>query len=208
MNAEELKALQVPIGMLVAMLALSAAAVFYTDKLAKQAAVALTQQKSQMQSAQSRMRQSGDEKDTIVKFVDKYRELEKAGFAGEEQRINWLDALRNANARAELFGVGYQIGVQHPYPYALEFDPGPVALQESVMELDMRLLHEGDLNRFFNELRAQRAGLFQVRSCTLQRTDRNETLRNQSYVNARCDLAWITARPGAIAAAPGAGAKR
>lgn len=201
MNAEELKALRIPIGVLIAMLAIAAAAVFFTDKMAKQAAVALTQQKGQLQSAQSRMRQSGDEKDTIVQYVDKYRELEKAGFAGEEQRINWLDALRSANARAELFGVGYQIGVQHPYPYALEFDPGSVSLQESIMELDMRLLHEGDLARFFDELRAQRTGLFQVKSCTLQRTDRTEILRNQAYINARCDLAWITARPGA--AAPG-----
>jgi hypothetical protein len=202
MNNEELQALRTPLAVLVAVIALAAGAVYYTDMLAKKASVALTQQKSVFQTAQSRMRQSGDEKNTIVQYVDKYRELEKSGFAGEEQRINWLDALRNANTRAELFGINYQIGVQHPYPHAGEFDPGSISLQESIMELDMRLLHEGDLLRFFDELRAQQVGLFHVKECTLLRTDRSDTLRNQPYLNAKCDLAWITARPGT--AGPGA----
>lgn len=202
MNNDELKALRIPLAVLVTAISLVAAAVYYTDLLTKKAAAALAQQKSGFQTAQSRMRQSGDEKNTIVQYVDKYRNLEKTGFAGEEQRINWLDALRNANIRAELFGVNYQIGVQHPYPYANEFDAGSIALQESIMKLDMRLLHEDDLLRFLDELRAQQVGLFHVKECTLLRTDRSETLRNQPYLSAQCDLVWITARPGS--AGPGA----
>ena len=69
------------------------------------------------------------------------------------------------------------------------------------MELDMRLMHEGDLLRFLDELRAQKVGLFDVKECTLIRTERSETLRNAPYLNAQCDLVWITAR--ASAAAPG-----
>ena len=195
MNSEELKALRLPLLVLLTVIALTAGAIYYTDLLVKQATTALARQKGDFQTAQSRMRQSGDEKNTIVQYVDKYRELEKSGFAGEEQRINWLDALRNANTKAELFGVNYQIGVQHPYPYAS-------TLQETIMELDMRLLHEGDLVRFLDALRAQQVGLFHVKECTLLRTDRTDTLRNQPYLSANCDLVWITARPGT--AAPGA----
>jgi len=201
MNSEDLKALRAPLAVLVTMIALAGGAVYYTDMLTKIAATDLTRQKGLLQTAQSRMRQSGDEKDTIVKYVEAYRELEKSGFAGEEQRINWLDALRNANTSAELFGVSYQIGVQHPYPNAGEFDTGSITLQESIMELDMRLMHEGDLLRFLDELRAQKVGLFDVKECTLIRTDRSDTLRNSPYLNAQCDLVWITAR--ASAAAPG-----
>lgn len=196
MNSDELKALRTPLIVLLIVIAMVAAAVYYTDMLAQKSSSALARQKSEFQTAQTRMRLSGDEKNTIVQYVDKYRELEKSGFAGEEQRINWLDALRNANARAEIFGVSYQIGIQHPYPYSAEFDPGTVALQESIMELDMRLLHEGDLLRFLDELQAQQVGLFHIKECALLRTDRSDNLRNQPYVHAKCDLAWITARPG------------
>lgn len=204
MNAEELKALRLPVGILLAAIAAAGSAVYYTDLLAKRAGTALSRQKTEFQTAQTRMRQSGSEKDTIVQYVDKYRDLEKTGFAGEEQRINWLDALRNANQRADLFGVSYQIGIQRAYPYAGAFDPGTVSLQESVMELNMRLMHEEDLLRFFDQLRAQKAGLFHVRECTLLRTERSDNLRNQPNLNAKCELSWLTARPGG----PAAGAKR
>jgi hypothetical protein len=202
MNSEELKALRIPLAVLLTVIAAVAGAVYYTDALVKQTAAALTRQKGEYQSAQSRMRQSGDEKTMIIQYVDKYRELEKSGFAGEEQRINWLDALRNANNKAELFGISYQIGIQRPYPYAAEFAPGAaITLQESLMTLNMRLLHEGDLQRFFAALQDQQVGLFHVNQCSLLRTDRTETLRNQSYVTANCDLAWITARPAAATGA-------
>ncbi len=201
MNNEDLKVLRTPIIILAAVTAVAAGAIWYTHTLVIKSKTALTQQKNDLQSAQTRMRQSGDEKEMIVKYVDRYRELEKIGFAGEEQRINWLDALRNANSAAGLFGIGYQIGTQHSYPYASELDPGTISLMESGMELDMSLLHEGDLARFFETLRGQRVGLFQVRKCTVSRTDKSENLRNQAYLNAKCDLAWITARPGPVAGA-------
>ena len=102
MNSEELKALRIPLAVLLVVIAAAGAAVYYTDLLAKQSGAALTRQKGEFQTAQSRMRMSGDEKNTIVQYVDKYLELEKSGFAGEEQRINWLDALRRGNPAAAI----------------------------------------------------------------------------------------------------------
>lgn len=203
MTGDDLKVLRLPLGVLCAVLLAAGAAGYYTHTLVDKARAALARQKGELQTAQTRMRQSGDERDTIVKYVDRYRELERLGFAGEEQRINWLDALRTANTSAGLFGISYQIGVQHAYPYAAELDPGGVTIYESIMELDMNLLHEGDLPRFLDGLRAQRVGLFQIRDCSLTRTERSETLRNQSYIAAKCNLAWLTARPGSAPAAGG-----
>lgn len=194
MTRDQLSKLRQPLTVLVVVIALVAAAVYYTDLMVQRSALDLTRKKGEFQTAQTRMRQSGDEKNTIVQYADKYRELEKGGFAGEEQRINWLDALRNANTRAQLFGVSYQIGVQHPYPHTNELSPGGVKLLETTMELDMRLMHEGDLLLFLDELRAQNVGLFHVNECSLTRTERAETLRNQPYLSAQCNLAWITAR--------------
>jgi hypothetical protein len=196
MTAGDLRALRLPLLVLCAAVIAAAAAVYYTRTLVTQAELALSRQNNELRSAQARMRQSGDERDTIVKYVDRYRELERLGFAGEEQRINWLDALRTAGSATGLFGIRYQIGVQYPYPYAAELDPGTVLLQESMMELDMNLLHEGDLLRFLDSLHAQRVGIFQVRNCSLSRAEKTEVLRNQAHVTARCNLAWITARPG------------
>ncbi len=200
MNGEELKALRGPLILLAVIIAAAAGAIYYTDLLRKQAEVTLARQQTQLREAQTRMQRSGDEKGIIVQYVDKYRQLQTAGFIGEEQRINWIDALRSANTGVDLFGVSYDIGAQQPYAYAAELAPGPIALKQSRMKLDFRLLHEADLLRFFDALRSQGAGLFHVDQCTLRRTETGSTLRYQPDIAANCELAWITATPDA---APG-----
>ncbi len=200
MNAEELKALRGPLILLAVIIAAAAGAVYYTDLMRKQTQVTLVRQQAQLREAQTRMQRSGDEKGIIVQYVDKYRQLQTAGFIGEEQRINWIDALRSANTGVDLFGVSYDIGAQQPYAHAAELAPGPITLHQSRMKLDFRLLHETDLLRFFGALREQRAGLFHLDQCTLRRAAPDGPLRYQPNIAANCELVWITATADA---APG-----
>lgn len=195
MNAEDFKAVRGPLLLLLCVLAIVASVVYYTDLLRQRAQTQLMQQQGQLRDAQLRMQRSGDEEAVIIQFVDRYRALQQSGFIGNEQRINWLDALRNANERADLFGVNYEIGVQQPYPYAADLDPGQINLRQSVMKLDFRLLHEADLLRFFEMLKAQGTGLFHLDQCALRRTDIGKVLIYQPNITATCDLAWITATP-------------
>ncbi|MBY0269799.1 MAG: hypothetical protein K2X06_08035 [Burkholderiales bacterium] len=197
MNAEQLKALRGPLILLVAVLIAAAGAIYYTNLLRQQAQATLVQQQAQLREAQSRMQRSGDEKSIIVQYVAKYNQLQQSGFIGEEQRINWLDALRAANERTDLFGVNYGIEAQQAYPYAAELNPGPIALRQSVMKLEFRLLHELDLLRFFEALRQQNTGLFHLDQCTLRRTEATGAVRYQPNITASCQLAWITATPDA-----------
>ena len=124
MNQSDLQALRIPLLVLLAVLAAGALAIYYTDRLMVAERRQLVQQQAQFKQAQVRLQKSGDEKDIIVGYLDRYRQLERTGFIGEEQRINWLDGLRLANQQADLFGVDYQIGAQKTYPFAAEFNPG------------------------------------------------------------------------------------
>jgi hypothetical protein len=199
MNQSDLQALRIPLLVLLAALVAGALAIYYTDRLMAAAGRQLLQQQAELKQAQIRLQKSGDEKDVIVRFLDRYRQLERAGLIGEEQRINWLDGLRLANQQADLFGVDYQIGAQKPYPFAAEFDPGQLALNQSLMQLRFRLLHEGDLLRFFDALARQGAGVFTIDQCLLRRIDTRGAIRYQPNVNAECDVSWITVKVGAAA---------
>jgi hypothetical protein len=199
---EDLQALRMPLLALVVVLVAGAAAIYYTDRLTVTARQQLAQQQKQLQEARTRLQKSGEEKDLIVRYLDSYRQLERAGFIGEEQRINWLDGLRVANQQADLFGVAYQIGTQAPYAYAAQYNPGQIALNQSVMRLDFRLLHEADLMRFISALSRQGGGVFTVDQCMLRRIDTRGVIRYQPNINAECDLSWITARVGAPVAQP------
>jgi hypothetical protein len=200
MNQSDFEALRTPLLVLLAVLVAGAGAIFYTDRLLTSERQQLLQQQGQLKQAHVRLQKSGDERDIIVLYLDRYRQLERTGFVGEEQRINWLDGLRLANQQADLFGVDYQIGTQKAYPFAAEFNPGQIELNQSLMQLRFRLLHEGDLLRFFDALARQNAGIFTIDQCLLRRIDTRGVIRYQPNVNAECELSWITAKVGAAAA--------
>ena len=197
MNAADFQALRYPLIVLLAVVLAGASAIYFSDLLTVAARQQLAQQQNQLKEARTRLQKSGDEKDIIVRFLDGFRQLERSGFVGEEQRINWLDALRLANQQADLFGVDYQIATQKRYPYAAELSPGQIALNQSVMRLRFRLLHEEDLIRFLSALARQGGGIFTVDLCLLRRIDTGGVIRYQPNVTADCELAWITAKIGA-----------
>jgi hypothetical protein len=195
MNAEELKALRGPLILLLVVLAAAAGAVYYTNLLRLKAQTALSQQQNLLRDAQARMRRSGDEEAIIKQYVDRYRQLQQSGFIGDEQRIDWLNALRTANESVDLFGVNYGIEAQQPYAYAAELNPGQFAMRQSIMKIEFRLLHELDLLRFFDALRSQNNGMFHLDNCALRRTEPTGVLRYQPNITANCQLTWITATP-------------
>jgi hypothetical protein len=187
--------LQLPVVALVLSMLAAGGAVYYSDTLLKEAQRQLAQQDSQLREARTRLQRSGDEKEVIVRYLGTYQELQRMGFAGDEQRINWLDGLRLANERADLFGVDYQISAQAPYAHASELKPGDIALNQSVMTVRFRLLHEEDLLRFFNTLQDAGAGMFAIDECAVKRTDATGVIRYQPNLAAECKLSWITAKP-------------
>lgn len=196
MTQADFQALKNPLLVLLAVALAAAAAIYYTDQMTTVARRQLAQQQSQLNDARTRLQKSGDEKSIIESHLDRFRQLQRTGFVGEEQRIDWLDGLRLSNQQADLFGVDYQIDAQKPYPYSADFSPGQISLNQSVMKLRFRLLHEEDLMRFLGALTRQGAGVFTVDQCTMRRVDTGGVIRFQPNVAAECELAWITARVG------------
>lgn len=195
MNTGDLKSLRAPVLVLLVVALAATGAVYYTEGLLQQARRQLAQQETLLKEARTRLYQSGEEKEVITRYLGGYQQLQRIGFVGGEQRINWLDGLRVANQRSELFGIDYQISEQRPYAYASEFNPGQITLNQSVMKLRFRLLHEEDLMRFFHALTQAGAGVFSIDECTLKRIDTTGAIRYQPNLAAECELSWITAQP-------------
>jgi len=196
MNAAELKALQTPLIVLVVVIGLGAGLIYQLDQTLTATKRELAQHQTQMREARTRLQKSGEEKEVIVRYLPNYQYLQRIGFVGDEQRLNWLEGLRLSNQQAQLFGVQYQIGSQQPYPYAAELDPGQLTLHQSVMKLNFQLLHEGDLMSFLTALGKQGSGFFAVNECKLDRANTGGSIRFQPNLRADCDLAWITLRAG------------
>jgi hypothetical protein len=174
-------------------LVLSAGGAYYTDRLLEQGRAALLSAEGQLAEARKRVQQSGEERDMIAAYVAPYTDLVQRGVVGEEQRLSWVDALREANSQTKLYGVEYEVGAQQPYPFAAEVQATGLPVQQSLMRLKFGILYEDDLLAFFRALQNQNTGAFSVNQCVLQRLSR-DTLRpaNAPMLQAECELAWIT----------------
>jgi hypothetical protein len=199
MNREDLQALRVPLLVLGITLLTAALVVYFSGVMLDDAHATRTKREAQLRQARLQILNAGEEKERIVRYVGAYQQLARAGLVGEEQRINWLDSLRIANQEARIFGVEYDIGAQKPYAYASEFDAGKLLLQESVMHLKFRLLHEEDLLRFFQALAHQGGGVFTQDQCQIRRQSAKDDkgIQFQTNLTAECDVRWITINPPA-----------
>lgn len=182
------------------MIALAAAgAVKFSMKHADAARQNYNTQQTQLREAQTRVQKSGAEKELIVRYLPQYQQLARAGFVGDEQRINWLDALRTVNQKGDLFGIDYDISPRRPLPptsaLASTLAQGQMQVMQSIMKLRFPLLHEEDLPRFFDLLSNQQVGVFIVDQCTVRRAAAASRLRYQPNLAADCQLSWLTAQP-------------
>jgi hypothetical protein len=196
-------ALRAPLVVLALTLAAGAAMVDYSGQSREQAQGRLEQLKTAQMLARQQSLKSGEEMNTIMRYLSDYRRLRQEGFIGTERRLDWLDALAAANARARLFGTEYSIDAQQPYAGEL---PGNARLQlrQSSMKLRLALLHEGDLARFLDHLAARHAGLFSVNDCDLHRLagagPDSAPPGGQPNLQAECQLVWYTLNEPHLAA--------
>ena len=178
-------------------LAASFLMVAFSSTQREQTETRLRNQLAGLQEARTRYQRSGEERETVMHFLKAYRQLEKSGLVGAEQRLNWVESLRVANARAGVFGVNYQMTAQAPLPFVARDNPLSGRVMHSQMSLSFGVLHEADLIRFFNALSAQQPGLFVLTGCSLDRGGRQGLpVPRQANLMALCDLSWVTIDPG------------
>jgi hypothetical protein len=196
---QDLEALRVPLIALAITLLGAAAMIYVSGTILESKRQLLSKREGELTQARLRIHNAGEEKEMISRYLSSYQQLAQAGFVGDEQRINWLDSLRIANEESRIFGVEYAISAQRPYAYASEFSVGHLTLQESVMHLKFRLLHEEDLPRFFDALGRRGGGFYTIDQCVMRRiktgADAEKTLQAEPNLTAECDVRWLTVKP-------------
>ena len=158
--------------------------------------VALQNQQNLLNAARMRYQLSGAEKDMIIDYLPKYQMLISKGFVGEEQRIEWVEHLRQQHKMQKLFGIKYSISPQEKYMPAFAANLGGFTMNRSLMKLELDMLHEGDLLRLTEALNAENSAPFILRDCEINRLNPGSQLSNQLTANmhALCELDWLTLR--------------
>ncbi|HZM35791.1 MAG TPA: hypothetical protein VFC18_15020 [Burkholderiales bacterium] len=167
--------------------------------LLERAGGALAAAGRELAAAQAERRQHADrlsriaeEEREVRQKVDIYRRLRELHVLGEEQRLEWADAIARIRQERELLDLRYRVERQQKL-FSAAGKPADVDFYASRMSVDLALLHEEDLLRFLSDLRDSGNAFYSVRRCTVERTGQAATgVSIVPRLRAACEIDLIT----------------
>lgn len=129
----------------------------------------------------------------VENYLSDYRKLEKKGFIGKENRLNWVETLGAIADKKKVITIEYNIRALQPYRPAYKVNARLFQINSSEMVLHMKLLHERDLLDIFTELNQLAKGVYDIKRCKIQRQHRAITYNaGTTNIIAECTLNWFT----------------
>ena len=191
-SAEELRKLAAPLAMLVALLAAGAGLIYWIEQEQRATHQQLAGAREQRNQARDRLTRIAEEEKEVSDKLEVYRRLKSLHILGEEQRLEWADAMTRIRNARELLDLRYSVGRQQTIA-SVPGKPANVDFYASTMRVDIALLHEGDLLGFLHDLRESGNAFYSVKRCAIRRTGIAATGTSiVPRLRAECDIDLIT----------------
>ena len=165
----EIRRLAAPCALALALLAAGVAFVWSAGAALATAQRELAAAQAERRQASERLARIAEEEREVKEKIDLYRRLKQFNILGEEQRLEWADAINRIRRERELLDLRYQVERQRLLLSA-PGKPANVDFYASTMKVDLALLHEEDLMRFLADLRQSGNAFYSVKKCALTRT--------------------------------------
>ncbi|MDS4016263.1 MAG: hypothetical protein RKP46_18185 [Candidatus Accumulibacter sp.] len=178
------------------MLAAGTVAVYLSHTNREAAQAARDAAIAERNEAEGKLQQVRQEEADIRQRSLVFKALEARGVIGDEQRLEWVELLKDLRGKYRLADLQYEIMPQRQ----LEGNPaGGFIFYASSMKLHAKLLHEEDLTRLIGDLRRDARALIRVRICNLARLSAETEERSKGLANlsADCEIDWLTLRDSA-----------
>ncbi len=130
-------------------------------------------------------------------YVTAFQAYESHNIIGDENRLLWIETLQKINAELQFPVFKYEIKPRQDFTLDSDQNHREQGLltYESAMRLTLGLLHEGDLFEMLDRFKKANVGLFEVRSCSITRNNREDNLSldgTTANFAADCFISWYT----------------
>jgi len=143
-----------------------------------------------------RLARIAEEEREVKEKIEVYRQLKSLNILGEEKRLEWADAMTRIRTQRELLDLRYRVEKQRRIA-SVAGKPGNVDFYASKMRVDLALLHEEDLLRFFADLRSSGNAYYAPKRCAISRTGQAATgAAIMPRLRADCEIDLITVIDG------------
>jgi len=134
------------------------------------------------------------DQENMAIYAGEYGALIEQKIIGDDQRLDWIEGLEKIRQKNLVTDFRYNIAPQKIYAPQPPINSGNYDIRYSEMKLQFDLLHEAQLLNFFDALRTDIKGWYQLEGCTLQRTGAGsgnvQTIA--ILLKAECSGGWIT----------------
>ena len=188
---DDFQKLQYSLLAMVLMFAIGVISVVVAYQATKTASIDRVATQTDRNDARSKLQRVRGEESEIKQKSALFNQLQARGMVGEEQRLEWVELIREIRDKRRLIDLQYEFAPQRSLDNGA---PGNgYAFYASTMKVQLKLLHEEDLTRFVDDLRRQAKALIQVKSCNVSRLPRNETEGSVvAQLQADCLIDWLT----------------
>lgn len=148
----------------------------------------------QLKDARDRLTAAHEDQENLSAYSAEYGVLEERNIIGDDHRLDWIEGLEKLRQQNLVLDFRYNITPQKIYAPQPAIDSGNFNIHYSEMKLQFDLLHEGQLLAFFDAMRSQIKGHYQLESCALQRNDlaKDTAAPMTTPIKADCSGGWIT----------------
>jgi hypothetical protein len=191
-SAAELRKLGPALAILLALMVVGAGLIFWTKQEQRSADAQLAAARTERSQARERLTRIAEEEKEVNDKLEVYRRLKSLRILGEEQRLEWADAMTRIRTSRELLDLRYIVERQRLLLSAAG-KPANVDFHASTMKVEIALLHEGDLLTFLRDLRDSGNAFYSVKRCQINRTGTAATGASiVPRLRAICDIDLIT----------------
>ncbi len=142
---------------------------------------------------QKKINSSVESNQIIDEFESNFLKLVSQGVVGEEDRLSWFETIQNTAKKRGMPSVKYSISTQAAVKEKnIQREYRGIDVFKSVMTLDIKMAHEGDLFALLNDLE-KADGLYAVDHCNIEKMSK-KTVDTENIMKAYCELGWYTFR--------------
>jgi hypothetical protein len=146
---------------------------------------------AERKQAAERLARISEEEREVKEKLDVYKQLKSLNILGEEQRLEWADAIQRIRMQRELLDLSYRVDRQRLLVSA-PGKPANVDFHASTMRVQLGLLHEEDLLRFLADLRDSGNAYYSVKRCTLTRMGPVSGAQISPRLRGDCEIDLVT----------------
>ena len=197
LRRDDLRRLRSPIAMAVLATAFGLVCLFLADSYRDSATKTRAGTRASRVAAQERVLRVSEEEREIRESLIDYERMREQGMLGDQNRLDWIEAISRIKNNRKLFEIKYNIEAQRQLDYPGIVPGSGTEFIVSRMRLDMLLLHENDLLDFLSDLQAARRAFVSVRQCVVTRLDRGSPPGGsglQPRLRADCQVDLVSVR--------------